>query len=126
MTECTKHGFSYLALLAGVLEVLSPGRWGSSSIKVEMRPESTGMSVLTGKKTILWKEVQKNPILGSSFLAAPSMQMHWLVPHMETENECELSSLAEGCQVLAFQSCSLLWLIAAAGGLLLGEAKTDR
>lgn len=68
----------------------------------------------------------KIPTLGSSFLAAPSMQMHWLVPRMEPESQCELSGLAEGCQVLAFHSCSLLWLIATAGGLLRGEAKTDR
>ena len=56
----------------------------------------------------------------------PSMLMRWLVPHTGPESQCELSSLAEGCQVLAFQSCSLLWLVAVAGGLLCREAKTDR
>lgn len=69
---------------------------------------------------------EKTPTLGSSFLASPSMQMHQPVPHTELESRSDLSALAGRCQVLAFQSCSLLWLVAIAGGLLREEAKTDR
>lgn len=79
-----------------------------------------------GEDKFAQSSAKKHPTLGSPFLAPPSMQMHWLVPRMELESQCKLSSLAEGCQVLAFQSCSVLWLIAMAGGLLRGEAKTDR
>lgn len=74
-----------------------------------------------GKKK---KDTKKT--LDSSILAAPSMQMHWPFPQMELESQCELPSLAGVCQALALQSCLLLWLVAAARGLLRGEAKTDR
>lgn len=76
-----------------------------------------------GKKT---KTTVQKKTLDSSILAAPSMQMHWSFPQMELESQCELPSLAGVCQALALQSCLLLWLVAAAGGLLRGEAKTDR
>lgn len=70
MAACTGNGFSYPALQEGVLELLSPRRWRSSRIMVKVRLERTGMSILAGKKTILWKEVQKYPPL-----VAPSWQL---------------------------------------------------
>lgn len=71
MTACTRHGFSYLALQEGVLDLLSPGRWTSGSIMVKMKLEKNWNECPGGKEDTFVERIKKK----SPPLVAPSWQL---------------------------------------------------